>query len=265
MKLRVIGCTGSMSGPRSAASCYLVQAHGIDPSTGASRTWNVALDLGPGSFGELWTRIDPRDLDAVIFSHCHADHMADIISLHVHRRWGPAKGMAPLILAGPNGLLDRIRQIDGVGEEEAYSDDFDIRTLVAGEPLVVGPMTITASTAWHSVPGFGMRIDGPKESGMPGGASLFYTGDTDLCDDIEVGATGVDLLLSEAGFTDADEIRGIHMTGARAGTLATRAKVGRMVLTHIQPWTDPQVVSDAARTTWDGPVDVAVSGQLHIL
>ena len=29
----------------------------------------------------------------------------------------------------------------------------------------------------------------------------------------------------------------MHMDGVRAGTLATRAGVGRMIATHIQPWT----------------------------
>lgn len=68
MKLTVVGCTGSMSGPYSPASCYLVQGRGIDPETGLDRVYNVVFDLGPGSFGQLWRYVDPRKIDAVIFS-----------------------------------------------------------------------------------------------------------------------------------------------------------------------------------------------------
>lgn len=274
MRLRVVGCTGSMSGPRSAASCYLVQAEGVDPRTGAGRTWNVVMDLGPGSFGQLWTHLDPRDIDAVIFSHCHADHVGDVISLHVHRRWGPARGLDPITVAGPTGLLDRVRQVDGVGAEETYEGEFTVHTLEAGVSLDIGPMTLTPATAWHSVPGFGIRVEGPSETAPAEGthvregqgrSSLFYTGDTDQCDTITRGASGVDLLLSEAGFTSCDEVRGIHMTGARAGATATEAGVGRVVLTHIQPWTDPGEVAADARTTWSGPLDIARAGQEYLV
>jgi len=285
MRLRVVGCTGSMSGPGSAASCYLVQAEGADPHTGVSRTWNVVMDLGPGSFGQLWTHVDPREIDAVIFSHCHADHVGDVISLHVHRRWGPARGRAPITMAGPTGLLDRVRQIDGVGAEETYEGEFAVHTLESGVPLDIGPLTLTPATAWHSVPGFGIRVEGPAEVGPAEGSaaevapspvapehdepcrrsSLFYTGDTDQCDTITRGARGVDLLLSEAGFTSCDEVRGIHMTGARAGATASEAGVGRVVLTHIQPWTDPEEVAGDARTTWSGPLDIARAGQEYLV
>lgn len=265
MRLRIVGCTGSMSGPRAAASSYLVQAEGVDPSTGGERTWNVVLDLGPGSFGQLWRHVDPCDLDAVVFSHCHADHMGDVISLHVHRRWGPGRGHGRIVVAGPDQVLDRVRQVDGVGEEEDYSTEFDIRTLRAGEPLVVGPLTLTPSTAWHTVPAFGLRVDGPSEQDAASRVTLFYTGDTDACDTIVEGARGVDLLLSEAGFTRADSPRGIHLTGERVADVAKRAGVGRVVLTHIQPWTDPRVVVDEVRTGWEGPLDVASAGQLYSL
>ena len=267
MRLRVVGCTGSMSGPRSAASSYLVQADGADPRTGTSRTWSVALDLGPGAFGQLWTHMDPCELDAVVFSHGHADHIGDVISLHVHRRWGPGRGRPPLVLAGPEGVLDRVRQIEGVGPEETYSGEFDVSTLSDGVPLQVGPLTITPATAWHSVPAFGLRVEGPSESQGSGGrrASVFYTGDSDQCASITRGAAGADLLLCECGFTVAEHVRGIHMTGARAGSTARDAGVGRLVLTHLQPWTDPRTSVAEARAEWDGPLEAATAGDLHII
>ncbi|MCI1663325.1 MAG: MBL fold metallo-hydrolase [Actinomyces sp.] len=265
MRLRIVGCTGSMSGPRSAASCYLVQAEGPDPATGATRTWNVALDMGPGAFGQLWTHVDPCDLDAVVFSHGHADHIGDVISLHVHRRWGPGRGLAPIVLAGPEGVLDRVRQIDGVGPEEAYEGEFCERSLVAGRALRIGPLTVTPATAWHSVPGFGVRVEGPSEGDPGRRASLFYTGDTDQCDTITAGARGADVLLAECGFTEQETVRGIHMTGARVGETARLAGVGRVLLTHIQPWTDPAVPVAEARTTWPGPLGVVHAGEIHTI
>ena len=42
MRLTIIGCTGSMSGPQSSASSYLVQADGVD-TDGALRTYTIFL------------------------------------------------------------------------------------------------------------------------------------------------------------------------------------------------------------------------------
>ena len=53
MSLTVVGVTGSMSGPASPASCYLLQAEGTD-SLGLPHTYSVVFDLGPGSFGQIW-------------------------------------------------------------------------------------------------------------------------------------------------------------------------------------------------------------------
>ena len=47
MKLTIIGCTGSMSGPDAPASCYLVQARGAGPD-GGQWVFSLVLDMGSG-------------------------------------------------------------------------------------------------------------------------------------------------------------------------------------------------------------------------
>jgi ribonuclease BN (tRNA processing enzyme) len=50
------------------------------------------------------------------------------------------------------------------------------------------------------------------------------------------------------------------MTGSECGTSASRAGVGRLVLTHVPPWHDAADAMAEARTTWDGPLELAVAG-----
>ena len=261
MKLTVIGATGSMSGPESPASSYLVQARGLDPRSGEDRTFSLVCDMGPGSFGALWAHLCPCDLDALVLSHCHADHMGDIISLQVYRKWGPGScAIRPVSLFGPGETLHRVRQIEGAPEGETYDGEFAFTRLRVGEVYQVGPMTIRPCRALHPVEAFGLRIEGPSEEDSERMVSLFYTGDTDLCDTIIEGARGVDVLLSEVGFTSDEAEPDMHMDGTRAGELATRAGVGRMIATHIQPWTPRDRVSSEVRQTWSGPLDFATSG-----
>ena len=85
MKVTVVGCSGSFPGPDSAASCYLVQAQH------EGRTWNLVLDLGPGSLGQLQRYIGLEDIDAVFLSHLHPDHCLDLTGLFVVQKYNPAR------------------------------------------------------------------------------------------------------------------------------------------------------------------------------
>ena len=187
MRLTIIGCSGSMSGPQSSASSYLVQAEGVD-ADGAVRTYSIVLDLGPGSMGQLLRHLDPAELDAIAISHCHADHMVDLVGMHVY------------------------------------------------------------------------RIEGPSEEDPSRRVSLAFTGDTDICQTMSDMAQGVDLLLAEAAFVEGrDTVGGMHMTGRRAGELAAQAGAGHLVLTHIQPWTDPAVPLKEAAAVYSGPLEAATA------
>lgn len=265
MKLTVIGATGSMSGPEGAASSYLVQAVGRDPETNEDRVWSAVFDLGPGSFGQLWRHVDPREVDAVFISHGHADHMADIISFQVFLKWNPEGQCTPLLLAGPEEIAKRAAQIDGYHEKDEFSDAFNFVPVNAGTTLQVGPMRITAFPGLHPVESYGFRVSGPSIADPATEVHLAYTGDTDLCEGMFQMANEVDLLLAECGFTEAVDVSGIHLSGKRAGILANGSRAKKLLLTHIQPWTKPAVVLDEAAGVFNGETEVVYPGLTQFL
>ena len=54
--------------------------------------------------------------------------------------------------------------------------------------------------------------------------------------------------------------------GSRAATAAVRAGgVGRLVLTHIPAWNDPQVCRAQAAAVWPGEVELARAGAVYDL
>jgi len=111
-----------------------------------------------------------------------------------------------------------------------------------------------------------VRVTGPSSSG--GTATLAYTGDTDACSSVVELARDVDLLLSEAAFLEGrDDVveRGIHLTGRRAGQVATDAGARRLLLTHLPVWNDPAETLAEARGSYAGPVDVAKPGTVYEL
>ena len=254
MRLTILGCSGSMSGPDGAASSYLLQADGYDDD-GKLRTYSIVMDFGPGAMGQLLRHLDLAELDAVFLSHLHADHCVDITGMQVYRRWFPTGPLPRIDVYSPEDGQARTRQIGGDPEEETYEGEFNFVKLMPGDTAQVGPMSIEAFDTWHTVPGVGLRITGPSESDPRRDVVFAYTGDSDLCEAVVDMAHRVDLLLSECAFEDGrDSVRGVHMTGSRAGQLAQQAGVARLLLTHLQPWTSPDGVRRAAEAIYSGPV-----------
>ena len=94
MKLTVVGCSGSIPGPDSPASCYLIEHDGF----------RVVVDMGHGSLGALQRHVVLDSIDAIVLSHLHADHFIDLTALHVAHRYGPYSFTGPLPVYGPGTL-----------------------------------------------------------------------------------------------------------------------------------------------------------------
>jgi ribonuclease BN (tRNA processing enzyme) len=107
------------------------------------------------------------------------------------------------------------------------------------------------------VEAYAMRIS----EDVPDGGTLVYSGDTGPCDALVELASGADLLLVEAGSQERrDNPRGLHLTGRQAAETGRRAGVGAVVLTHIPPWSDPDIVLAEALPHFSGPLSRAVPG-----
>ena len=248
MRVTVVGCSGSFAGPRSPASSYLVQAEA------GGRTWSVLLDLGSGALGALQRHLSPDDLDAVVLTHLHPDHCVDLCGLYVTRRYRPA-GPLPhrLPVHGPAGTARRLALMYHGLEDGGMDAQFDISTVSDAVPLTIGPFTVTPYAVNHPVEAYGYRVEAD-------GAVLAFTGDTDTCDNLTPLLCGADLALVDCAFVDGrDTVAGIHLSGSRAAAAAVLAGgVGRLVLTHLPAWNDPELCRAQARAVWPGEVELAL-------
>src|SRR5574337_2045256 len=81
VRLTVLGCSGSVVGPDSPASGYLLQAPDAPP---------LAIDFGGGVLGTLQRHVDPSSVQ-VLLSHLHADHRSEErrVGKECRSRWSP--------------------------------------------------------------------------------------------------------------------------------------------------------------------------------
>jgi ribonuclease BN (tRNA processing enzyme) len=220
MKLTVVGCSGSAPGPRSAASCYLVEHDGF----------RLVLDLGSGAFGALQGVADPDSVDAFYLSHLHADHCLDIAPFVVWHRYSGRATKKQVPLYAPVAAERRLAlAYDGDGE--GITDVFDFVPVGPGS-FTLGPFEVTLARTAHPIECYAIRL-------TAGGRSLVYTGDTGPSERVIELARGADVLLAEAAHPPGGDLpKGLHLTGREAGEHAAAAGVGRLLLTHIPSWVD---------------------------
>ena len=109
----------------------------------------------------------------------------------------------------------------------------------------------------HPQPAYALRL-------TDGRRTLVYSGDTGPCTALDALAAGCDLLLAEAAFLEGKRNTAhLHMTGRQAAEAASRAGVGRLVLTHVPPWHSPDDVLKDARPHFAGDIIMAATGDRY--
>ena len=257
MKLTIVGCSGSLSGPDSAASSYLVQAPYQD------RTFSLLIDCGPGAMGALYRYLDPREVDAIALSHLHPDHCLDLCGYYVAARYSPNAPWPRRPVYAPANAARRISQAyeashgeSGVSEHgPTITEHFDWFTWQPSQRI--GPFTVRTVRVEHPVESYALRV----QEDIPRGGAMVYSGDTGPSEALVQLANSVDLFLVESSFLDQpDNPDGMHLTGAQAAAIGQAAGVAAIVLTHIPPWYEPDRVLAEATPHFDGPISLAKPG-----
>jgi len=241
MKLTVLGGAGAWPPAGGACSGYLVERAGF----------RLLVDPGYATLPRLLELVPADALDAVLISHGHPDHVADLNPLLRARalRDEPAPPLPTY------ALPDALRVVMALDRPGILDEAIDLRELSPGAAFEIGPLHVESRLLPHSLPNVGVRLTAD-------GHSITYTGDAGPTDDLVALASGTDLLLAEATYVDrvpSDSV-GTLNSALEVGGQAHRAGASRLLLTHLHPGTDPDASIDAARRSFREWIGVATGG-----
>ena len=230
LKLTVLGCSGSYPGPGSAASGYLVQ----------SAEATIWLDAGNGTLANLQRHVGLDDVDVIVLSHGHGDHLVDAEAFHVAVKYGdaPREGIA---VFAPAEVVERL---------DDKAPTFALHTVADGDRREFRDVTMTFSRTDHMIETLAVRLES-------GGKVLGYSADSGSGWSMESLGSGIDLALCEATYLQDREGSVQHFSARQAGATAKAAGASRLVITHIWPTIDPAASRAEAEAAFGAPVEVA--------
>jgi ribonuclease BN (tRNA processing enzyme) len=248
-ELIIVGCRAGSPGDLGAASGYVLLA--------ANKT--ILIDCGPGVVLGLAQLGLITKLDAVINTHPHADHCADLLALAYHRlfphRLTPLPIYAPPQLTHVMNLLDEAFGIPSLPElRKPLSAAFVSHQVTPGTSCNVAGLVVETLPAQHPIPTMAIKFP------MLG---FVFTADGALHPELVEFAKGARCLLAEATYPEQGEhdlISHGHMTAGQAGELARDAAVKTLVITHLCASADIEPTLRNARAAFRGDTQLASPG-----
>jgi ribonuclease BN (tRNA processing enzyme) len=264
MRFTFLGTGCPVASPMRAGPAHLV--------TGARA--RVLIDCGSGVSQRLVAAGERgADIDALIVTHYHSDHVVDFYQLLVSS-WHQGRAR-PFVVHAPASAITHMRRV-----LEAYADERALRIahekrpssrglevkfceLVEGRAIKIGDLEAEAFAVDHRpvAPAFGLIL-------RQGKTRIVFSGDTRPVPSLVEAARGAELLVCEvfvdremvptAGVRSAETIaavRSYHLTPRQIARIAHEAGVAALALSHfVPPNADRSALVAEIRKTFRGPV-----------
>ena len=260
MRITVLGKSPSWQDAAGACSGYLV----------AQDEFRLLLDCGNGVFSKLRRFCDYVDMDAIVISHLHADHILDLVPFSYALSYAPRQQPVPVggwpgtddparpDLYVPDGGRQVLRRIVGSwGNEELIESAFVVHEYQPTDELTIGPLGVRFCRVPHFVATNAVELSSH-------GSRFTFGADCSPNEELVVFAQNTDVLMIEATLPRPERtgVRG-HLTPREAGEHGKLAHARRLVLTHYSDELDSDWVRTEATESYGGPVELAQEGTVY--
>lgn len=240
MRFSVLGCYSPFAPYKGACNGYLLENNNI----------KIMIDIGNGSFSNLQNFIDYRELDALIITHFHGDHYSDFEMLRkaFSLAFESGERESPLIVFAPG-------EDPNFEKLKAYSKFLALIPIEESleKDQRFGDMVLRFFKTDHTIPCYGVKA-------KKGDKKISYTSDTAFSESVAMEVRNSDYLFAEASLLEKDKNRTVygHMTAKETGKLGEISGAKKLVLTHLNPDYNLNLLKREAELTFEGKAETAV-------
>ncbi len=216
----------------------------------------LLFDSGPGTMRRL-LEINTTifDLNYIFYSHFHPDHTAELVPLIFATKYPDVnRRKIPLTIIAGRGFENFFSGLKSVYGQWIELAPGMLVTMELANNLrdshKFKDFIVESAPVEHNEESIAYRIT------SAGGYSVVYSGDTDYSENLITLAKNADLLICESALPDDTAVKG-HLTPSLAGEIATRAGVGKLVLTHFYPECDRVDIEQECRKSYSGSLVLA--------
>lgn len=210
----------------------------------------ILLDCGAGATGRLYDAGFFHDVEGILISHLHTDHIAGLFDFLLHTMiTGRTR---PLTVLSPPGLAPIVRAMnDASAMVKDPAELYKFRLVEGLEPqATIGRWHVQGIPLHHTVYNLGYVLTADH-------GALFYTGDTRQPSFPE--GLRADVVIHESTFADRHAELAYefgHSTASQAASAALQLKARRLFLTHIgsREGTESEVLHEARAAFPDATV-----------
>lgn len=232
MKVTVLGNYGPYPRAKGACSGYLVE----------SEQTKILIDCGSGTLSRLQQIMENLgDLDIIILTHFHSDHISDALVLKYAIGFGRMNGKIshPIPLYTPATPKEYLNKLQ-------FKDAFERKIITDHLKWNYKDVEILFRKMNHSIECYGVMIKNY-------GKKFVYSADTKYCDPILQLSHEADLLLCESTVLERDKTATTsHLSPKEAGEIGQKCNVKKLLLTHFWPEYDLEEIIGEARNTFSG-------------
>lgn len=229
MKLTILGNNGPYPQAGGACSGYLLRDSGT----------SILIDCGNGVLSNLQRFVGFGEIDAIILTHLHSDHMSDMMVLKYAVQIKKKRGTFDrnLSVYAPPEPSEEYRRLD-------VRDAFDLKALDNDLVIILGNMKVSFKQMKHPVMDFAVSVECGRKR-------FVFSGDTSWTEGMIDFARDADLLMLDSGLLDRDKTgNDVHLTAGECGIIAVRAGAKRLLLTHFWPEYDTDDILREAKANF---------------
>lgn len=213
MELIVLGRHGRYPARGGANSSYIVR----------NGDTAILLDMGSGTISRMSEFIGLNDIDAVIFSHLHGDHMSDFLPFNYMIEYKMKRGERKERV---NVFLPETPKEKYLSMTSGKESRFVFDTETHGKCVKVGSLDISFFRTKHPVECYAVRIS-------DGSRTLLYTGDTTYFPELCEYFNGVDIALCDACILAKDWSEKSPHISVKDIAEIVKDSGARLLLTHL--------------------------------